>query len=606
MTVLVDNSKKKIKVVRKKKAKESIFGNMAKTTFVNKDGEFIGGVNRKERANYTNNDRLSSTYDLVEEIIMNADDVFINKMLQGTSGDIDKLFDETVEEAYRILYGKGVEGKIEPTIKYMSEMSEQLEEQLRCSSLCYFSSSALSMEMNWHHMEWGWLVENFPMIAILAARDHGKSFFFSHAYPLWRMYKHDRLSKNQKINAKLGYIFSNTSPQAIDLLEIVKDSITDIDILRERLYPEFKDNWSKLGIKTKNGCRLRARGFGATVRGGHPDWIVVDDGLKDNVIYSKSQRQRNIDYFNAVILNMLVPGGQMIVVGTPFHKDDLYSIFEQSIDFAFRKYPAIDEDGNVLWESRHNKRDLEMRKRVMGNIIFTREFLVKPISDDTSMFPDKILKRSRATGFSYVQNLSACPVKFEKVVTGCDFALSASAEADYTCFATFGIDSQGNMWLLDLLHKKGIGFGEQRRELYRIWRQFRPDVMFLESNQFQQLYTEIIKTESSMPVKPFTTDRRKHSLSEGVPGLAILFENGKFRFPFNSPKDRKVTEMVYNEFRSIGWTERGISSVGSEHDDIVMAIWLARQAVLHSSGGFVFDFVDESDLGEQITLNMVT
>jgi phage terminase large subunit-like protein len=289
---------------------------------------------------------------------------------------------------------------------------------------------------------------------------------------------------------------------------------------------------------------------------------------------------------------MLIPKGQMVLVGTPFHKDDLYSLFEKSIDFAFRKYPAIDDKGNILWKTRHDKRDLDMRKRTGGNILFTREFLCKPISSDMSMFPDKLIKRSimGMQGFSYVHSLQESSIRFVKVVTGCDFAISSSVGADYTCFVTFGVDEQSNMYLLHIYHKQGSTFAEQKNMLRKIWRDFKPDVMYLEANQFQRIYTETMRDESDMPVKPFITDKRKHSLTDGVPGLAILFENGKMHFPYQTPQDKEMTEKIHNEFRNIGWTERGIEGIG-EHDDIVMAIWLARMATVFGTAGFSFDFM---------------
>jgi len=542
-------------------------------------------------------DRNEVLYGILNEVIDKADEVLLKVMLEAYDKDIDKLFKDIMNTAYRTLYGNLTNQKVEPTVRYLTEVDEQLKDALRVQSLGYFSSDVLGMEINWHHLEWSWLVENFLLISILAARDHGKSFFFSHATPIWNMYRYDRMNRNpRRLMGRLGYLFSNTLPQSIDLLEIIKDSIEDIPILKEKLYPTYRETWSKVAIKTKNGCRLRVRSFGSSVRGAHPGYIVVDDGLKDNVLYSKVQRERNKDYFSSVILNMLVPTGQMIVVGTPFHRDDLYSLFKKSVDFAYREYPAIDKNGILLWESRHDKQDLDMRKRTMGNIRFSREYLCQPISDDTAMFPEKILKRAIDTSYSYVQNIQAFTrVKLRKIVTGADFAKSAAVGADYTSFVTFGIDEVGNLWLLNLYHKKGVSFAEQKRVLRNIWRSFKPDIMYLEANQFQSIYTEQMQGESDMNVRPFLTTTKKHSLEDGVPGLAILFENAKFHFPYMIETDKEVTEEVLDEFRNIGWTEKGVQGVG-EHDDIVMSIWIARMASLYGVSNFLATFIGDEEI----------
>lgn len=544
-----------------------------------------------------NDEKYKSALNILNKTIDSTDEYILNLLYQGYGRDIDKLFDEIIREVYYILYGRDTYSRIQPTIRYLKEMENGVRVEMMKANSTYFCSEMLGMQINWHHIEWGWLVENFLLIAVLAARDHGKSFFFSHGIPLWKMYRYDRLSQDVNIlNCRSGYIFSNTQTQAVDLLEIIRDSITDIDELRESLYPNSRDNWSKGSIKTKNGCKLRVRGLGATVRGGHPGYMILDDVLKDNVIYSKHQRERNKDYFNGSLFPMLIPGGQMLAVGTPFHVDDLYSLFRSNVDFAYREYPAIDEKGNLLWKERHSKADLDMRRRVQGNTVFTREYLVKPISAQSTVFPDSILKRSTMgmQGFSYVNNIEAFPMKFRKVITGCDFAMSSSVGADSTSFVTFGIDDSENFWLLNIYHKQGVKYFEQRRALYEIWRKFKPDVMFLEANQFQDIYSQILKEESSMPIKPFVTSSRKQSLTDGVPGLAILFENGKIRFPYATKYDQEVTEKILNEFRNIGWTDRGIQGVG-EHDDIVMSIWLARMAYLFNSNKFIFELIGDDD-----------
>ena len=175
------------------------------------------------------------------------------------------------------------------------------------------------------------------------------------------------------------------------------------------------------------------------------------------------------------------------------------------------------------------------------------------------------------------------------------FAISSAVGADYTVFVTFGVDDAGNMYLLNIYHRKGVGFSEQKRALRQIWREFKPDVMYLESNQFQKIYTEVLTDETDMPVRAFHTDKRKYSLQDGVPGMVILFENGKIHFPYQTQKDRDMTDKVLNEFRNIGWTEKGkIEGIG-EHDDIVMAVWLARMATVFGTSDFFADFIGMED-----------
>ena len=56
------------------------------------------------------------------------------------------------------------------------------------NDLAYFGQHVLGMEVCGHHEEWSELVARYNKIGINAARDHGKSFFFSFAYVIWRLY----------------------------------------------------------------------------------------------------------------------------------------------------------------------------------------------------------------------------------------------------------------------------------------------------------------------------------------------------------------------------------------------------------------------------------
>jgi intein/homing endonuclease len=169
-----------------------------------------------------------------------------------------------------------------------------------------------------HHIEWGDAVNSEDRILALAARDHGKSMYFCFAYPLW-------MSDRRK-PGRLGYIFSASASQAEEHLEKIRQEIIgggenggpnpklqhllDHRGGRSRF---LKD--SARTLKFANGSELRARGFGTRVRGGHPWWGVADDVGNDEWIWSQAVRDKDNDYFLSAIRPMIVPGGQLIVVG---------------------------------------------------------------------------------------------------------------------------------------------------------------------------------------------------------------------------------------------------------------------------------------------------
>ncbi len=116
-----------------------------------------------------------------------------------------------------------------------------------------------------HHEEWDHLVSHFDRVCVPAPRDHGKTFFFDFAYPIWRAAHEPR---------GIGFIFSATQPQAERILADIKNELESNPRLRW-LVPDNKKVWSSTSIVLSNGHQIYARGFGTRVRGAHPNWIVV-------------------------------------------------------------------------------------------------------------------------------------------------------------------------------------------------------------------------------------------------------------------------------------------------------------------------------------------
>lgn len=425
------------------------------------------------------------------------------------------------------------------------------------------------------------------------------SFYFSNAYAAWQLYRYKKPSTTRyskrptAASSNRGFLFSFSLQQSVDLLEILKGTIEENEILKERLFPQSTaNNWSATNIVCRNGARLTGKGFGSSVRGAHPYWIIVDDGLKDNVIYSSLQRNKSTDYFHSVIMNMLVPGGQIIVVGTPFHAEDLYGDLKTKNGWFVIEYPAIFPDGRILWPQRWSFKDLMDKKETQGSIIFSRENLCRPITNESSIFPMEILTRSllRMENYTLVDSREEFPVKFSKVVVGCDFAMSANVGADYAVFSVWGIDElTDERWLLHLWRERGAKFFEQMNVLRRINSRFRPDLIVMENNTFQQIFVETADTEG-MPVIGHTTGIDKYDLKTGWPHLSTLFERGKIHIPIGNVYSQQVKDLIFQDLGSVAFTEKGLESVGS-HDDISSSFWLADLAASRMTTGFKFDML---------------
>lgn len=544
--------------------------------------------------------KLGETYRLTQDIIENLSDGALKELYDHSEQDLDKVQKTIFDETYNVLYGTG--GIVKDTsIKYMTALSNNMEMALRRGNFNYFITSVMpSFQMNWHHIEWGQFIQQFNKLCIIAPRDHGKSFMFSHAYPIWKMYRYKGV---RQIGARTvddvtnhrGFIISNEMGLTEELLEQIAITIEENDELRETLMPPRKDMFNKRSLRCKNGARLSTKSYGSSFRGRHPGYIVADDFLKDNVIYSEVQRRKATDYFHSVIMNAIIPNGQVIVVGTPFHSADLYGDLKQkrgARGWRVFEYPAISPDGKILWPSRYSYEALMDKREAQGNLIFSRELLCTPVVSDSSIFPWDILKRSLVgmSGYTLVKNIDSFPIKFRKVVTGCDLAISGKVGADYSVFSTWGLDDYDRMWLLHCWRGSGRSYKEQINIMRAIHRNFRPDIMVVEANAFQMVLAEMA-SELGMPVVPHTTTAaNKNDLKNGLPGMSLLFERGRILFPYGDDYSRSVADLFLNEFSCVAFTDNGIEGVG-EHDDCTMSTFMGRRGFSYAGGEFLGDFL---------------
>lgn len=444
-----------------------------------------------------------------------------------------------------------------------------------------------------HHLEWSELVRKYMRICVMASRDHGKTFFFDFAFPIWRAVLRPGGS---------GFIFSATQDQAVRILADIKQELETNPKL-QYLVPDTSQGgkgkkWSSTAIQLTNGHRIYARGFGTRVRGAHPDWIVVDDALNDETAYSEVTRKKQIEYFYTAVSNMVTPGGIIIVVGTPFHQADLYADLAGNEEYIFKRYQALNGPEELpLWPARYDKLRLEKKRKEIGTIRFTREFQCEPVADDMSLFPLALFKGQPTEVFTLT--LGMPKEIYDRlgvtIYMGVDFAMSSSAQADYTVIWAMGLDKWGNRWIVDIQRGKGLPYQTQLSMINEMGHKYDPALVFLEANQMQRIFGDELIRTTDLPIKQFVTGAQKNTLDKGVPSLRVLLENGKFRIPRGDKRSIEITNLWIEEMRAFTWVEGALKSVGT-HDDTVMACIGPGALVTTYSGKKPIEQVAQGDL----------
>lgn len=527
----------------------------------------------------------------VKSIINNLDASGIKELVSGTEKDLNRIIDIMEEEAIAVLNSSARRERSGALIG-MDRLSETIEETFKSRSLNYFIGEMLpEFQQAWHTLEWGNLSQIFNFLCILCARGHGKSYFFSMAYPIWQMYRYRASQVNGGLqpldirNAKEGLLVTNEYKLGLHLMDIVKKTIEGNDALREKLYPGSKIGWGAEQIDTKTGARFMVRSAGSKIRGLHPNYIILDDFLNESSLYSQEQRDKYKEIFNGSIKPALEPHGKFFVVGTPFFEKDLYNFLKESGIFKVFEYPAIYPDGSVLFPERWNYKSIMDQKKLVGSLVFSREFLVKPVSDASTIFPYPTLKNS-IRGMDTVDLAYSRETyyrKFERIVVGCDFAISAAVGADYSVFIVLGVDELGIIHALQVWRKKGASYSEQVGALKKINQDFSPELFVVETNGMQQIFLEMLK-DANLPVVGRNTTAKKKSLYDGVPAMAVLFETHMIKFPYGTPAAKNFTDMTFSELNSITFIQdKGKLESAGQHDDIPMALYQGIKGIKSNS-----------------------
>ena len=516
------------------------------------------------------------------------------------------------DNALRALMVKTAEDIIIPeeeelSIEFHDLFQARLEESFRCSSLAYFIVACMEgFDLNWHHLQWCQLVQKHKRLCVLSARNHGKSHLFSFAYPLWRMYRHRSrgepfYNRNLNANSEEGMVITNESSLSMTFITKIIEEIENNPILKERLYPSNFNSptrlWGKKGITCKNGARLLPFSAKGRIRGRHPNWLVLDDYLDDSSLYSPEQREKAIEAFSSAVLNTLQPKGQVIVVGTPFHKSDLYGDLRTRKAFKYYEYPAIYPTGQVLWPDRFSLNDLialkeDKKDDPMSEVRFSREYLVRPVDSNQTIFPHYLIGKALKPEMDFIYNKGSGDYsKYEAVITGCDFAISSGIGADYTVYITVAKETEGRYRILHIYREKGVRYNEQITRLRDLFYDLEPDKIVMENNGFQESMAQAAEDEGLPIERHTTTASNKFSLAQGIPMVAALFEKGIIDIPHKEGESRRLAKILINELASFTWSQGKILSTAA-HDDMVLALWIAVKALRDSEFAYNLSYVD--------------
>jgi len=277
------------------------------------------------------------------------------------------------------------------------------------------------------------------------------------------------------------------------------------------------------------------------------------------------------------MLNKDFKDRQFIVVGTPQHyKDTLHNLMANPL-FKGRKYRAIiDENNKIVLSPRRRPYDRLMEeKAAMGSALrFTKEYQCDPVDESSTLFQMKLLNMAKDVNF--IAPLGYNGTGIWRTFMGVDFSVP-NATKDWTVICVIGLDQVGRIYLLNMHWSRGHNFPAQMAIVEDACTRFNVSLGFLESNVFQGIYADTINENTNLPLQKYvTTGKNRNDQTWGLLGLENLFINRRILLPFHpdDERGRAISDRLCLELNQLRLVDGKVKSAG-EHDDCVMALWLA-------------------------------
>ena len=465
----------------------------------------------------------------------------------------------------------------------------------------------------------------YDAAAFAYPRGHGKTTTLVIGLALWVIHEWRSMPH---FNGKPPFIVivCGTDDQARDRALDIRDQLEGNALLREDygdLTPwggEMEDGareqkWTEADYTTRDGCRIIALGSGSKkVRGllrsnRRPTLILGDDLENDDHVQTEKQRGKLRRWLTKALIPTGIEGELLtIVCGTLLHADSLLARLlsrEHFPGWLKRRFAALYADNGLpsvtgtisLWPSKWPVFRLQARRRKIGSVAFSQEYLNQPVDDETALFLMAWLRaaiaRGSGRGFLYdepdripfdlvlgtwdpgelaeqIEDASA----YQLVVTAWDFGLqdderkAKERDSDYTVGITLGLRLDDRIELRRIYRARGLTPGAVRDRVINEQEILAADYVAVENNAAQKLHELELRELPGLKghLVGHTTDKRKHSVYEGVPGMALLFELDRIDLCWRTRRERQKLEVLIAELHGLG---------NEAHDDTVLALWMA-------------------------------
>ena len=379
---------------------------------------------------------------------------------------------------------------------------------------------------------------------LLLPRFAGKSTYAGIIYPVWR------IGKNRQTSVLIiTHTYQYSKGFLREICRIMETSQEYKHAFGE-LKPNKPNKWSENeiiveGAEKQKDPTLAVLGVGASVIGRHPDIIILDDIIEQDTARSDTRRINVEHWYRKDLLPCLGPDSQLIVVGTRWRFNDLYSILLEDPAFDTLIIQALNQNNESYWPDLWSLDRLLTKKKEVGIYGWQSQFMNDPGLEEGAIF--------RPEWLTYYDTMPVLDTL--RIVQGVDLAISEKEKADYFALVTVGFDAEkGMIYLLDY-YRAHLDFPSQRKMIEAQAQAWRPTRIAIEEVAYQKALVQSM-FPTLLPVVGVKQTKDKELKMQA---LTPYFESKQVRLPKNA--DDFLIELL--QFPN------------SEHDDLLDAFEMA-------------------------------
>lgn len=356
-------------------------------------------------------------------------------------------------------------------------------------------------------------------------------------------------------NPKVRILIANaTYSLATSFLDQIKSHLEGNETLHKYYGNMAKgaNKWSENQIKVvqkgesyeRKEPTVTAMGITGSLTSQHYDVVIIDDAVNRENITTLEQIQKVYRFYKDV-LDLLEPGGELIVIGTRWHDIDLYGwimggdndregeipkgVLQDIMPYQFvykgnnfniMKRKVIEGD-KPIWPEKFTDKHIKKLKKEKGPYEFSSQYNNEPIPDEDQQF--------RKEWFRYYKDddIRKRNLFFFTMV---DPAISQESSADYTVLTTIALDEYYNWFVYDIIRDRMLP-NEIIDKMFNIYERFHPVEMGLEVVAYQKmlgyaLRDEMRKRKKYLPLRELKPPNNK-SKEARIKSLQPGYHSGK-------------------------------------------------------------------------------